>query len=304
MQKIKHYIFIVLVILITMFSVIIFKNQKYTENKLNNNIQNIIKNKDLTLGLAVKKDDKILFEINGNQEFPLLSVFKFHITLAVLDYIDKNNIPLDQTIKISKDFIKTNTYSPLRETYGVVDLELTLQELIEYTMIYSDNNTCDILIDFVGGVDKVNNYIKSLGIKNCNITLNEYEMHKDFKNQYLNTSTPIEVVNLLDIFYHKDLFSNKYKEFLINTMIATETGNKKIRYLLPKNIKVGDKTGSSDRLKNNIKIADNDSGFIVLPNGEVYFLSIFIYNSKESDKENARIIAEISKEIYNFIAQN
>ena len=49
-----------------MFSVIIFKNQKYTENKLNNNIQNIIKSKDLTLGLAVKKDDKILFEINGN----------------------------------------------------------------------------------------------------------------------------------------------------------------------------------------------------------------------------------------------
>ncbi len=304
MQKIKHYIFIVLVILITMFSVIIFKNQKYTENKLNNNIQNIIKNKDLTLGLAVKKDDKILFEINGNQEFPLLSVFKFHITLAVLNYIDKNNIPLDQTIKISKDFVKTNTYSPLREKYGVVDLELTLQELIEYTMIYSDNNTCDILIDFVGGVDKVNNYIKSLGIKNCNITLNEDEMHKDFKNQYLNTSTPIEIVNLLDIFYHKDLFLNKYKEFLINTMIATKTGNKKIRYLLPKNIKVGDKTGSSDRLKNNIKIADNDSGFIVLPNGEVYFLSIFIYNSKESDEENVRIIAEISKAIYDFIARN
>ena len=303
MQKIKHYIFIVLVILITMFSVIIFKNQKYTENKLNNNIQNIIK-KDLTLGLAVKKDDKILFEINGNQEFPLLSVFKFHITLAVLDYIDKNNIPLDQTIKISKDFIKTNTYSPLREKYGVVNLELTLQELIEYTMIYSDNNTCDILIDFVGGVDKVNNYIKSLGIKNCNITLNEDEMHKDFKNQYLNTSTPIDIVNLLNIFYHKDLFLNKYKEFLINTMIATETGNKKIRYLLPKNVKVGDKTGSSDRLENNIKIADNDSGFIILPNGEVYFLSIFIYNSKESDEENARIIAEISKAIYDFIARN
>lgn len=304
MQKIKHYIFIVLVILITMFSVIIFKNQKYTENKLNNDIQNIIKNKDLTLGLAIKKDDKILFEINGNQEFPLLSVFKFHITLAVLDYIDKNNISLDQTIKISKDFIKTNTYSPLREKYGVVDLELTLQELIEYTMIYSDNNTCDILIDFIGGVNKVNNYIKSLGIKNCNIVVNEDEMHKDFKNQYLNTSTPIEIVNLLDIFYHKDSFSNKYKEFLINTMIATETGNKKIRYLLPKNVKVGDKTGSSDRLENNIKIADNDSGFIILPNGEVYFLSIFIYNSKESDEENARIIAEISKAIYDFIARN
>ena len=37
---------------------------------------------------------------------------------------------------------------------------------------------------------------------------------------------------------------------------------------------------------------------------EVYFLSIFIYNSKESDEENTRIIAEISKEIYNFITQN
>lgn len=88
MQKIKHYIFIVLVILITMFSVIIFKNQKYTENKLNNNIQNIIKNKDLTLGLAVKKDDKILFEINGNQEFPLLSIAE--ISKAIYDFIARN----------------------------------------------------------------------------------------------------------------------------------------------------------------------------------------------------------------------
>lgn len=88
MQKIKHYIFIVLVILITMFSVIIFKNQKYTENKLNNNIQNIIKNKDLTLGLVVKKDDKILFEINGNQEFPLLSIAE--ISKAIYDFIARN----------------------------------------------------------------------------------------------------------------------------------------------------------------------------------------------------------------------
>ena len=88
MQKIKHYIFIVLVILITMFSVIIFKNQKYTENKLNNSIQNIIKNKDLTLGLAVKKDDKILFEINGNQEFPLLSIAE--ISKAIYDFIARN----------------------------------------------------------------------------------------------------------------------------------------------------------------------------------------------------------------------
>lgn len=88
MQKIKHYIFIILVILITMFSVIIFKNQKYTENKLNNNIQNIIKNKDLTLGLAVKKDDKILFEINGNQEFPLLSIAE--ISKEIYDFIARN----------------------------------------------------------------------------------------------------------------------------------------------------------------------------------------------------------------------
>lgn len=74
--------------MITIFSVIIFKNQKYTENKLNNNIQNIIKNKDLTLGLAVKKDDKILFEINGNQEFPLLSIAE--ISKAIYDFIARN----------------------------------------------------------------------------------------------------------------------------------------------------------------------------------------------------------------------
>ena len=60
---IKSFIIIILFIIVFL---IVFKSRNYTENKLNNRIQNIIKNKDLTLGLAIKKDDKILFEINGN----------------------------------------------------------------------------------------------------------------------------------------------------------------------------------------------------------------------------------------------
>ena len=295
----KHYLYLRLNAILVLLMV----SLNATSSDLIGKIDSLIKGKRMTVGVATECNG-VQFTFNDSLHFPLLSVFKVHVAMAAVDKMQNCGISADSIIHISKKQLHPNTYSPLREKYGVVDLELSLKELIEYTIIYSDNNTCDILINFIGGVDKANEYIKSLGIKNCNIVVNEDDMHKDFKNQYLNTSTPIDIVNLLNIFYHKDLFLNKYKEFLINTMIATKTGNKKIRYLLPKNIKVGDKTGSGDRIENNIKVSDNDSGFIVLPNGEVYFLSIFIYNSKESDEENARIIAEISKEIYDFIARN
>lgn len=282
----------------------------YSDKKPNNikqlqtNINKIIKNKDAKIGIAVKFNNEIIFSLNGNENFPLLSVFKLHVALATLNYMSKNNIELNHILNIDKRKIKDNTYSPLREKYGINNIKISLAELIKYTISYSDNNACDILIDYIGGINQVDKYIRTLGIYNFQILSTEDDMHTDTTKQHSNTSTPIEIVNLLDIFYNKNLFNKKYKDFLIQTMINTNTGSDKIKYLLPKNTIVGHKTGSSDRNKDGIKIADNDSGFIILANGDIYFLSIFISESEETDKENANIISKISKEIYDFIISN
>ncbi len=82
---------------------------------------------------------------------PMLSVFKFHIALAVLNQVDKGNLTLDQKILIKKSDLLENTWSPLREKYPDGNVELPLSEIITYTVAQSDNNGCDILLRLIGG---------------------------------------------------------------------------------------------------------------------------------------------------------
>ena len=51
----------------------------------------------------------------------------------------------DNIIKIHGYEMKENTWSPMRDRYGVGDLRLPLSDLLEYTLRDSDNNACDIL---------------------------------------------------------------------------------------------------------------------------------------------------------------
>ena len=48
---------------------------------------------------------------------PLLSVFKFHVALAVLDKMDKQSISLDSIVSIKASQMPPNTYSPLRKKF-------------------------------------------------------------------------------------------------------------------------------------------------------------------------------------------
>ena len=55
---------------------------------------------------------------------------------------------------------------------------------LAYTMQLSDNVACDILFDYIGGVNVVDEYIHSLGINDVSITTTEDEMHQDMDDCY------------------------------------------------------------------------------------------------------------------------
>ena len=105
------------------------------------------------VGVAYASSGK--YRQNGSRQYPLLSVFKLHVAVAVLDRADRENIALDSRIQILSAEIKPDLYSPLREKYGVRDLSLPLRELLRYMVAESDNNACDILIRWLGGVKKL-----------------------------------------------------------------------------------------------------------------------------------------------------
>ena len=49
-----------------------------------------------------------------------------------------------------------------------------------------------------------------------------------------------------------------------------------------------------------MKIADNDIGFVRLPDGREYSIAVFVMDSREDDRTNAAVIARISRLVYDY----
>lgn len=271
------------------------------QNVLEEQIQSIIKNTKAKVGVAVLTDLGERITVNDETSYAMLSTFKFPLALAVLNHMDKNNIPLDSALFVTRADLLPNTYSPLRDENPAGNIYIPLRKLLEYNIALSDNNACDILIRFLGGTAMIQQYVDRLGIRNMTITATEDDMHR-LDNPYLNTTRPSAAVELLEKFMTRKLLSPVYQQFLEKTMIATSTGTDKIKGMLPESVVVGHKTGSSDRTKAGIKIADNDMGFVFLPDGHHFSIAVFVMESKETDRENAAVIAKISKTVYNHFA--
>ena len=271
---------------------------------LKKEILQITKDKNATVAVSVLDfgNDKTV-HINGNKKLPMLSVFKFHIGLAVLNEVDQGKLNLDQKILIKKSDLLENTWSPIRERFPEGEIEMPLGLLIKYTVAESDNNGCDILLRLIGGTETVQKFINSKGVRNFTIKVNEEQMHQGFEFMYLNTTTANSANQLLKDFRDKKIVSKTSTDFLMTTMLETSTGKNKIVAQLPESVPVAHKTGSSGKNEKGLTIAENDIGIVTLPGGKSYALSIFVSDSMESAETNTKMIADISKIVFDYFSK-
>lgn len=261
-------------------------------------IEKIIANKELTLGFALYNfSNGESISIHGEKRFPMQSVFKFPIALAILNEVDNKKLTLHQQIKISEAELLPETWSPIKVKYPN-GAELPLSEIIKYTVSQSDNNGCDLLLKMLGGVSVANQYIISKGVSNINIQNNEEEMHRAWDVQFNNWTTPNAMIELLQLFNNEKLLLPDTHTFLWNCMAETSTGS--IKNKLPKNAIVAHKTGTSGYNKENISAATNDVGIMILPDGQRIAFVIFITDSKEKTEVNAEVITNIGALLYNL----
>ena len=271
---------------------------------LKKEILQITKGKNATVAVSVLdfRNDKTV-HIKGNKKLPMLSVFKFHIGLAVLNEVDQGKLNLDQKILIKKSDLLENTWSPIRERFPEGDIEMPLGLLIKYTVAESDNNGCDILLRLIGGTETVQKFINSKGVRNFTIKLNEEQMHQGFEFMYLNTTTANSANQLLKDFRDKKIVSKTSTDFLMTTMLETSTGKNKIVAQLPESVPVAHKTGSSGKNEKGLTAAENDIGIVTMPGGKSYALSIFVSDSMESAETNTKMIADISKIVFDYFSK-
>ncbi len=236
---------------------------------------------------------------NDDKHFPMQSVYKFPIAMAVLDKVDRGKLKLDTIIHVDKaDYIPLGGHSPIRDKFpdGVA---MKLSELVEYNVVQSDGTACDVLLRLVGGTDAANKYIHKLGIKDIAIATTEMVQVANDTIQYRNWVTPKAMSNLLRIFYTKDILSKESKALLLKLMTDSPTGPKRLKGLLPTGTRVAHKTGSSGTY-NDLTRATNDVGIITLPNGKHLAISVFLSDSYAERIERELIIAKVAKACYDF----
>ena len=275
------------------------------QSKLETQLKQAIKDKKAEIGIAVIINGKDTVTVNNDIHYPLMSVFKFHQALALADYMGKKKQSLDTRLPIKKSDLKPNTYSPLRDKYPQGGIEMSIADLLRYTLQQSDNNACDILFNYQGGPEAVNRYIHSLGVQECVIVGTETAMHEDLNLCYQNWTTPLAAAELLEIFRKKPLFAKVYKDFIYQTMVESQTGKDRlVAPLLDKKVTVGHKTGTGDLNAKGQQIGCNDIGFVLLPDGRIYSIAVFVKDSEENSQANSQIIADISRIVYKYVIQH
>ncbi|WBV61190.1 CGA/CIA family class A beta-lactamase [Chryseobacterium camelliae] len=284
-------------LLFLLISAFAFAQQSALEQKINS----IIKGKKATVGISVLGfESNFKYNKNADKKLPMQSVFKFHIAAAVLDFVDKGKLSLDQKILLDKSNLLENTWSPLRDKYPNGSIEVPLSEILEFTVAKSDNNGCDILLKLLGGTQTVQKFMKSKGVKGFQIKYNEEAMHKDWNVQYENYSTTNSAVQTLKKFYDGKLLLKKSTDYLMKVMLSTSTGLNKLVEQLPKNTPVARKTGASGKNNAGLTGAENEIAIVTLPNGKHYAIAVFVSNSMETDAVNCKMISDISKTVWDY----
>lgn len=287
--------------LILIFSFSLFSVQAFSQNliELRKEINQIISTKNATVGVSIKGiESKDTLSINGNMKMPMMSVFKFHIALAVLNEVDKGKLSLNQKFLIKKEDLQEDTWSPIRDEFPNGNMNLTLDQLLRYTVSHSDNNGCDILLKLIGGTETVQNFINQKGIKDFTIKVNEEQM-RTWENLYVNTTTPIATTELLDKFYRGNVLKKATTKYLYQLMVECSRGLTWMKAGLPMGTELAHRTGISGTNDNNLRAAMNDIGIIKLPNGKHLALGIYLKDISETRENTEKLIADLTRIIWN-----
>lgn len=273
---------------------------------LKTDIDTFLKSKQATVGVAIfDQKGESLISINGDKRLPMQSVFKYHIAVAFLQQVDQGKWSLEDKVTITPEDLDNGLWSPIRKKYPKGG-DLTLAEIIKYTVAVSDNVGCDVLIRMLGGPKALEAYFHKVGIKDIAIKYNEELMQMVWERQFENWTTANAANKALNKFYmnNDQLLSDESHLFLWNVMKSSKTGSKTIRAGVPEGTVVAHKTGHSGKNSEGITAAQNDIGIVFLPNGEHYYLSVLVSDSRETSEKNKKMISHISHLAWQFFNRN
>lgn len=264
--------------------------------ELKKEIEIIVGGKDLKLGLALYDfSTGKSISINGNDKYPMQSVFKFPIGVALLDCVSRGEFSLSDSVTLTKADLLPDLWSPIRERWPE-GVRLPLVSVMTYMVAHSDNIATDFLIHKIGGVARIQDIVNRLGAKKINIRNNEAEIQGSWSVQFDNWTTPNAMVDFLRLMNDGKLLDKANTAVLWEIMASASSGS--VNRLVPKTVTFARKTGYSGANSQGIIAAQNDVGIIELEDGRRVAYAIFLTDSTLGTDAGYDILAQIGKAIW------
>lgn len=244
----------------------------------------------LGVGLGTGTDG-LLIGTHLAEHFPMQSVYKLPIVMAVLDRVDHGALSLDQVIPVSKAGMVPGIHSPIRDAHpdGV---SLPLRELMRLAIVESDGTASDILLSLVPP-PAVTRYVRGLGVEEMVIATSEREMTQGDSVQYRNWASPRGAVALLERLGAGRALSPGSRALVWRWLVESTPGANRLKRWLPAGTEVAHKTGTSGT-GNGLTRATNDIGSIVLPDGKPLYVAVFVSDSRAGEAEREEVIAQVA----------
>ncbi|MFJ5675593.1 class A beta-lactamase [Streptomyces sp. NPDC093097] len=230
---------------------------------------------------AVNTGDGREVAFNADERFAYASTFKAFAAAAVLRKYSSSG--MDKVIKYTRSDLVD--HSPVTEKH--VDTGMTLRDLCDAAVRYSDNAAANLLFDALGGPKGLAAALAQAGDTTTKVERREPELNEWSPGATQDTTTPRAWAADLRTFVLGDALGKDEREQLTQWLRTNTTGDELIRAGVPKGWKVGDKTGGGG-----VYAVRNDIAVVWPPNAAPIVMAIMSNRgAKDADYDN-KLIAE------------
>lgn len=225
-------------------------------------------------------------DYRSDERFIMCSTFKVLAAAAVLKRVDVGKEKLDRFVPYGE--AQLLSYAPVTRAH-VKEGGMTLEALCAAAIEQSDNTAANLLLEAIGGPEKVTELARSLGDKFTRLDHTEPELNIARPGQEDDTTTPGSMCATLQRLLTSDFLTIASRTKLETWMQQNQTGLKMIRASIPADWKAGDKTGRSG------DGATNDIAVLRPPVDGPIFIAIYTVDRAESQEARDQLVADVAK---------
>ncbi|MFC9503645.1 class A beta-lactamase [Streptomyces sp. NPDC057002] len=219
----------------------------------------------------------------ADERFPMASVFKTLAAAAVLRDLDRDGEFLAKRVHYTQDYVKKSGYSPVTEKN--VATGMTVAELCDATIRFSDNTAGNLLLVELGGPTAVTRFCRSVGDGVTRLDRWEPELNSAEPWRVTDTTSPRAVGLTYARLVLGDALEPRDRARLTDWLLRNTTSTEKFRKALPADWLVADKTGGG-RYGGN-----NDVGITWPPDGPPIVMSVLTTQPEEDAAADNPLVA-------------